>query len=138
MKLSRRKRSQLYIPIASMGDIAFLLIIFFMMTSIFLQEAHLEVTPAQSPDIDEVSESMISIVLDKQGDLWLQGSVCPPESLESAVSALLHNREDRTVMLRIDRDRPYREYGEIMMALSEVGAEIALIGSRTGALEQGR
>ncbi len=130
MKLSRRKRPQLFIPIASMGDIAFLLIIFFMLTSIFLKEAHLEVAPARSPDIAELEESMVSVVLDKNGELWLQGIACHPSSLESAIGALIDNRDDKTVMLKIDRDRPYQEFGDIMLAISEAGAEIALIGAR--------
>ena len=138
MKISRRNRSQLFIPIASMGDIAFLLIIFFMLTSIFLQEAHLDAAPARSLDIEELSESMVSVVLDSSGNLWLQGVACPPDSLESAVAVLIAHREDKTVMLKVDRERPYREYGDIMMALSEAGAEIALIGTRGSAPEQGR
>lgn len=138
MKLSRRKRSQLFMPIASMGDIAFLLIIFFMLTSIFIKEAHLEVAPPRSPDIEELSESMVSVVLDNNGELWLQGVFCHASSLESAVSALIEHREDKTVMLKIDRERPYREFGEVMMALSETGADIALIGTRGSVPEQGR
>ena len=39
------------IPIASMGDIAFLLIIFFMLTSNFIQEAHIRLTPASAADV---------------------------------------------------------------------------------------
>ncbi len=139
MKLPRRRRrDRPLVPLASMGDIAFLLIIFFMVTSIFIQEAHLKVTPARSPDIEELGQSMLSVVLDSEGALWLQGEPCHPDSLEAAVAALLHNRDDNTVMLTVDRHRRHREFGGVIMALSEAGAEIALIGNRDSLTEQER
>ena len=43
MKLKERKRMPAFIPTSSMSDIAFLLIIFFMLTSTFLRDMGLEV-----------------------------------------------------------------------------------------------
>jgi len=118
------------VPVASMGDIAFLLIIFFMLTSIFIKEAHVEVDPPAAPGIERVKESQVSVTMDKDGSLWLQGQPCPVEILEEGVTALLAERDDKLVMLKIDKDIRHETFGPVFMALSKAGAEIALVGKR--------
>ncbi|NQT88395.1 biopolymer transporter ExbD [bacterium] len=129
MKMRRSSRIPPLVPVASMGDIAFLLIIFFIVTTNFIKEAHVQVDQAAAPGIAELEESQIAVSLDKNGDLWLQGQPCPVEILEEGVSALLAEREDKVVMLKIDRTAVNKDYGAIFLALSRAGAEIALIGS---------
>lgn len=132
MKLRRPKRRFPYVPTTSFGDIAFLLIIFFMVASVFMREAHIQTVLPQSPDIDKVQDVPISVQLDKDGQLWLQGERCPPDALEPAVSALLGERTDRQVMVKIDRGRAHKEFGTMLKALSEAGAEIVLLGEKRG------
>ena len=124
-------------PIAAMADIAFLLIIFFMLTTNFITESHVELAEAPSPDVAPLEESTVSVALDRDGRLWLQGEPCPPEVLESGVAALLQDREDKTVMLKIDRGLPHEKYGPVFLSLSGAGAQIALVGTKTSEVEQG-
>jgi biopolymer transport protein ExbD len=112
-----------------MGDIAFLLIIFFMVTSNFIKEAHVEIEQASAPDIDVIKESQVSVTMDKDGNLWLQGQPCPVQVLEEGVSALVAEREEKVVMLKIDKDLPNGRFGPVFLALSRAGAEIALVGT---------
>ena len=129
MRMKRRKKKAgILVPIVSMGDIAFLLIIFFMLASNFVKEAHVEVEKAHSPDIENMTESKVSVKVDKDGAVWLQGEPCPVELLESGVQALVDGMEDKTVMLTIDKDLSHEVYGDVMLELSKAGAEIALVG----------
>lgn len=132
MKIRRPRKRKPYVPVSSFGDIAFLLIIFFMVSSVFMREAHIKADEAGSPDIEELDELRVSVVLDKEGALWLQGQPCPFEALAARVERLLGDAEgeNRRVALRIDRKRTHDEFGKVLMALSEVGAEIVLIGRR--------
>lgn len=129
MKVRRGHRIPPLVPVASMGDIAFLLIIFFIVTTNFIKEAHVKVDQPEAPGIVEMEESPISVSLDQDGKLWVQGQPCPIEVLEDGVAALLAEREDKVVMLKIDRTATNRDYGPIFLALSRAGAEIALIGT---------
>ena len=128
MIVRRSKHIPPMIPVASMGDIAFLLIIFFMLTSNFIKEAHVNVEPAAAPGIGPMKESQVSVTMDKQAKVWLQGQPCPVEILEEGVTALLAEREDKAVMLKIDKEVNHEAYGPVFMALSRAGAEIALVG----------
>ncbi|GAF94231.1 unnamed protein product, partial [marine sediment metagenome] len=130
MNIRRSTRIPPLVPVASMGDIAFLLIIFFMVTSNFIKEAHVEIDQATAPEIEVMKESQLSVTVDKDGNLWLQGQPCPVQILEEGVSALLAEREDKVVMLKIDKDVPNQTYGPVFLALSKAGAEIALVGTQ--------
>jgi len=124
----KRRKMPIMVPIAAMGDIAFLLIIFFVLASNFAQEAHIDFDPAKSPDIEKMERSQVSVTVDKDGQIWLQGEECPVDLLDSGVEALLAAQENKVVMLTIHRELPHDIYGDVFLKLSEAGAEIALVG----------
>ncbi len=131
MKLERKKnRIPILVPIASMGDIAFLLIIFFLLTSNFIKEKHVRIEQAQSPDIEELEQASISVTVDEAGEVWLQGAPCPVDMLQLGVEALLEGKPDRLVMLKVDRNVPQEGFGKVILELSKAGAELALVGER--------
>ncbi len=124
----KRNRLAIMVPVASMADIAFLLIIFFMLTSNFLKEGHVKIDQATSPDIEEIKESSVSVTMDEDGQVWLQGQPCPIEALKGGVQVLIEDVEDKTVMLKIDKRLSQKDFGEVFLSLSGAGAEIALVG----------
>jgi biopolymer transport protein ExbD len=133
VKIKRKLRRAAFIPTASFGDIAFLLNIFFMVGAVFLREAHISnITPPKSQDVSRVRDVTVSVVYDGNGDLWLQGLKCSRQALEPEVTALLQGQSDKTVFVKIDRDRPQQEFGDILLALGEAGADVVLIGDKEG------
>ena len=130
MSVRRKKRLKAIVPTASFADIAFLLNIFFMVTSNFIKEGHIELTQPRSPEIEALKETQISVALDKDGELWLQGKPCPVAILEEGVKVLIAELGDKTVMLKIDKDVRQEKYGPVFLALSRAGAELALIGQK--------
>jgi biopolymer transport protein ExbD len=129
MNLGRRKRIQPMIPIASMGDIAFLLIIFFLLTS-QMKESHIELELPANPLLEEMEPTHVSIAVDDTGQVYLEGIAIHLDSLEPGVSALLEDRTDPTVIVRIDKKLAYAEYGPVIQAVSEAGGDVVLVGER--------
>jgi len=130
MKLERRQRLGMRVPTDSFGDIAFLLIIFFMLASVFMKEGHVKLDPAKSLDIRRLKETPISVSIDEQGVYWVQGKAIPATLLQNIIDPLIRDRRDKTVMLRVDRNLQADDFRPALLALSKAGAEIALIGSR--------
>jgi len=130
MKVKRKKRRLPFVPMTSFGDIAFLLIIFFMVASVFMRESHIDVREAGAPELDKMPEAMVSVVVDKNGDVWLQGQPCPISVLENAVEALLGQGRENKVLLKIDKDQVQEDFGDVLMALSDAGADILLLGRK--------
>ncbi len=129
MRKNRRNHKKALIPLTSFGDIAFLLIIFFMVASVFMREQHISVTEAPSPDI-ELVEMTVSVVVDEEGNVWLDGASCPRPALESQLSILLENKADNRVMLKIDKNLQQKDFGDVIASLADAGAEILLLGEK--------
>jgi biopolymer transport protein ExbD len=129
MRIHRRKRMNMIVPVTSMGDIAFLLIIFFILTSNFMKESHLEVTPPVSKDLLELEQAPVSLAIDKHGAVYLQGTEVPAGALDSQLELLLSRRTDKVVMVRIDETVTEEHFRPVLLALSKAGAEPALLGN---------
>lgn len=126
------KRPPLPVPTSSMGDIAFLLIIFFMLTSKFMQESHIKYEQAKSPDIKEIEDTNISVVVDENDVIWLQGEeVSSVEDLKSRVESLKSDDKATIVMLKIHKNSLHKTYGDLILKLSEAGVKISFIGDKS-------
>jgi len=106
---------------ASMSDIAFLLIIFFMVAGKFTQPTEKDV-PLPSVDLGEKTQPReIRIVVTKQGQYYLNGTlVTHPEDLPQEVALYItedSTAEERTVSIYADRDA---EYGAVATAIEAV------------------
>jgi len=128
MRLAQRSRILPRVPLAPMGDIAFLLIIFFMVTSVFIREAHLEVTLPEAAEIERLRDAYVSVTMDRDGKLWLQGEPCGVQELLLRLDTELGTRADKTVMLKIDKDVHQASFAPLLRILSETGARIAWLG----------
>lgn len=132
--MPRRRRRPIAVPVVSMGDIAFLLTIFFMVCSNFAREAGVKWTAASAPDIAPLHESRISVTIDRQGVIRLQGQVVPDAaSVEAGVAALMQRRtgpEGRIVMFKCDRDTDKAVFEPVIAALARAGATIAAVGEK--------
>jgi biopolymer transport protein ExbD len=111
-----------------MGDIAFLLIIFFILTSVFMKESHIELQEAASPDVETFGDTALSVVVDAEGVTYFQGDAVAVSSLGALVGEAVTDRPEAQVKLKIDRNLPERIYQPVLMELSETGARIMLVG----------
>lgn len=128
MTIRRRKKPSVLLPLASMGDIAFLLIIFFMLVSSFMKNNQ-EFDPATSADIIDLPTAEISVVLDKDNRLWIQGLEVSTSDLAGALEVLVQERRrDTEVHVSIHKDLTRTDYMPVMEALSEAGVRFKLTG----------
>ncbi len=107
MKKTRRRGGDVSVPVASMGDIAFLLIIFFMVCSNFVKENSVQLEPPRAKDIENIKESPVSVAIDAESRIYLQGAeVSAAADLEGGVAALIKDKvtaEGRTVIFKCDQ-----------------------------------
>jgi biopolymer transport protein ExbD len=130
MKIFVKKRDA-SIPTTSMGDIAFLLIIFFMLCSNFVREKNVELKPPRSSDIVRVKEAPMSVSIDKNKIIYLQGkAVSDAEAVEWGVSALLHDKLSREVMFKCDASISAEVFEPVIEAISKAGGIILAAGEK--------
>ena len=134
MKMPNRRIRPITVPITSMGDIAFLLIIFFMVCSDFVKESNVKWTKATAPDVHKIEKSRISVAIDKDGEIYLQGRRLPdPDALEAGVAALIQLRSSpdaKLIMFKCDRGVDKSVFEPVIGAIAEAGGTIVAVGEK--------
>jgi len=130
-KRRKRKRNVIIVPVASMGDIAFLLIIFFMVASQLARQRH-DITPPRSLDTYALKETQIAVTIDKAGNCYLQGErLYGIESLKPRIEMLLKDRttdKARTVLFRCDKSVRNELFEPAVDAIVQAGGLLGLVG----------
>jgi len=128
MPLKRKKRIQPIVPLASMGDIAFLLIIFFMLVANFMKNVNVELEQAHSEDVATVEPPRITVTVDSEGVIRLQGIQCGAAELGPAIETMVGDNRDQAVEVTVDHRLSRDIYMPVMEGLAESGARVMLSG----------
>ncbi len=118
------------IPTASMADIAFLLIIFFMVTTIFARDRGLKLILPEKSEETKVKikkENLLSIFINPEGKIFLKEELTetPFEKLRERVrEELLANPEKLVIFIKTNISAPYNKmidvFDEVLLAYEEV------------------
>jgi len=124
MKVRPKIASQPNIPTASMGDIAFLIIIFFMTTSIFSREKGLKtILPEKGEGIKIKSENILTISVNPKGEVLIGNKIVKIPDVRPQVVEELAKNKDLVVVLKVARTAQYRTmidvFDELKMAKAE-------------------
>jgi len=132
MRPRKRKRAHFVVPLISMGDIAFLLIIFFILCSHFAKESGLKITPARSADIDSLAKPRRLVAIDGEGGVHFEGrAIGGADELEGLLGALIDEDAPaklRHVHLKVDAAVRPEVYKPVLEALAKSGATIEFVG----------
>lgn len=125
MKITR-KTPRVGIPNVAMGDIAFNLLIFFVILAQAQDDSHLKWLPASSEKLESAGHSKVSILVDVDSKVYLNGQQVGIGQLEAEIGALLEGRPvgERRVLLKIDKETQAIIFEPIIEAVSKVGGEI--------------
>ena len=120
------------IPTASMADIAFLLIIFFMTTTNFAREKGLKfVLPEKKDQPQEVkikSENLLKISINDKGELFLNDEEARWDNLEREVKLRLEKNPNLIILIRTHRDAPYEYMIRAFDAVKAAGGKKVSLG----------
>jgi biopolymer transport protein ExbD len=126
MKLGQFKKKQGVrnnVPTASMADIAFLLLIFFMATTIFKMEDGLQVTlPRAETAQRQQREKIMHIWIDMAGNISINDKLVQMAQIEDILRMMLQERPDLIVAFNADDRAPYRVVSDVMEELKDANA----------------
>ena len=114
MKL-KSKRIHAEIPTASMADIAFLLIVFFMLTTVFSSTKGLEfVIPKEESDMQNVEqEEAVHIKVLETAQFQVDGKPMSVDGLLPYLRPKLENWPDKPVIITTEPRAPYGAFLEV-------------------------
>ncbi|MEE2823150.1 MAG: biopolymer transporter ExbD [Acidobacteriota bacterium] len=109
MNLNKRLRSQAEVPTSSMADIAFLLIVFFMLTAVFATTEGLQFQfPEDDPtQLDIQPEESIHIKILGQNDYVVDRSPMTDVELNNYIRAKLPQNPEKPVIIQTKAEVPY-------------------------------
>ena len=102
MDFEGRARIHSHLDIAPLIDIVFLLLVFFMLTSTFLvpEAIELELPESKTAVVTEVKP--VTVLLDKNGLLVLNGESITLEELQQTIKPLLSGNAETAITLKSD------------------------------------
>ncbi|MGY8798615.1 MAG: ExbD/TolR family protein [Longimicrobiales bacterium] len=113
------------IPASSLADIAFLLLIFFMVTTVFQSDRQRPIEwPAAeaATKIDEKQKNILNIWMERDGVVYINDQVHTMEEVTTVVAPLYAASQRALVIsVRGDREVPYRFMNQVQDALVAAG-----------------
>jgi biopolymer transport protein ExbD len=123
MQFEGRRRSSQMPNLTPLIDIVFLLLVFFMLTSHFVQEQAIDIDLPVADSGEAVSEDeQLELVINAQGRFLLDDHFVEPESLERLLREKLELRKDRSLRVRGDRNAPLGQAVTVLDAARKAGA----------------
>ena len=72
--MKQKGMAHIMTSMVSLGDIAFLLITFFILSTNFVKEGQIKLEPARAPNLPKLKEMVLSVQIDKTGQIFLRGA----------------------------------------------------------------
>jgi len=108
------------IPITNLVDVLFLLIVFFMTSTVLSFDRGLEVKLPETARAGQISKKGVSVAIDRDGRVFVDGTPVPLERL-GAVVRERQELEGQNVVLQSDRATRYQAIADVMDQLLRVG-----------------
>lgn len=128
MEFNPKKKRRVLINITSLIDVMFLLLIFFMVTSTFLDQPgmKLELPSAESAEVARVEKLVLYISSDEE--VVFNDRPVALDDLEETMRAALSDIEDRTLVLNADKSVQHGTVIRVMDIAKKLGLERLVIG----------
>lgn len=127
--LHRRERVSDEIPTASMADIAFLLLVFFLTTTVFNEERGLPIVLPEESEIVEISaKNIIFFIVQSNGSVIVrrgeseQEQVVAYNQIESILRTELAANENLIAAIKTDPFAPYKHMINVLDEVKMAGA----------------
>jgi biopolymer transport protein ExbD len=123
MDFGRSTNKDTFIPTSSMGDIAFLLLVFFMVTTIFREESGLPVELPRAEAGEEVNRELVSnIYIDRTGQISIDDRLVKVNNIVDIIGNKILDNPQLIVAFKTDTSTDYGIVSEVMEELKEVNA----------------
>jgi len=125
MRISGRREDEFEINVVSLIDVLLTLLMFFVLTTTFVQQGHLKVNLPQASDQPQpVADNTLVLVVDRSGHFFVGNNQVlgtDEDALKKAIRAIAGEDRGRPVLLRADGMTPHQSVVTAMDALGQLG-----------------
>lgn len=136
MQLKIKKKRKPVINITSLIDVLFLLLIFFMVSSTFLEEPGMKLTLPQASSAEIGEKKEFTLYLTAPGDLFLNEKPIEIDSLENQIKRILPKMKDQALTLKADTDVNHGRVVKVMDKARIAGVKKLIVATATSSEEK--
>ncbi len=136
MDFKTKKKKGTIINITSLIDVLFLLLIFMMVSSTFMEEPGIKLDLPETNSAPSVKKSEYTLSVEKGGELFLNEKSIKLEDLEENLKSTLAEMKDESLILKGDTNIPYGKVVKIMDIVKKSGVKKLIIATRQGTSEK--
>lgn len=129
MRLEKGRRRKALINVTSLIDVVFLLLIFFVVTSTFLERPGIDLTLPEAGS-GETGVSVVTVRIVADGQVFVGDRPVPLEELAGVLEGRLRAEETTEVTLEADRSVPHGRVVAAMDAARRAGARGLVVATR--------
>ena len=129
MRIHDKPKRKVQINVTSLIDVLFILLIFFMVSSTFLEQPgmKLELPKAKSAQVEQIDNLIIYV--DRRMQIFLNDKPVAVDRLENQLRETIADNESPTLVLRADKTVPHGLVVTIMDLAKQVGVKRLVVGT---------
>jgi len=111
------------VDISPLIDVVFLLLIFFIVTTVFVQETGVEVSKPRAASSEDLQKQAILIAVTAEGRVWHGGREIGMDGVRAVVAAMLEEDDTIPVVIRADAAAATESTVRVIDAAKLAGAQ---------------
>ncbi|HSJ30854.1 MAG TPA: biopolymer transporter ExbD [Longimicrobiales bacterium] len=123
--LQRKSKAASEIPSSSLADMAFLLLIFFMVTTTFRKEQKRDVVfpeAEKTQKLEDARKDVLHVYVEGDGAVYINDRNIPTEQVSNIIAPMYVENTNLVVMIRSDRDVSYNHIDQLLKEFQAAGA----------------
>ncbi len=132
MEFSTKKKKGTIINITSLIDVLFLLLIFMMVSSTFMEEPGIKLDLPETESAPSIKKSEYVLSVRNNGELFLNEKSISLDDLEKNLKKTIPEMKDESLILKGDTNISYGKIVKIMDIVKKSGVKKLIIATRQG------
>ncbi len=122
MAIEMRNKRNPSFSMASMSDLVFLLLIFFMLTSTLVAPNAIKLL-LPSSNSKTMAKQTVTVYINKNREFFLEENKVSPTMLKNELYSKLRDKPDGTIVLRSDKTVPVQDIVTVIDVVNEINKE---------------
>jgi len=118
----KKSRYQMQMPMTSLIDIVFLLLVYFLLTTNFMVDEGISIKLPQAKAASPQTEQEITIYVDEEGRAFLMNKEISLDQLFKRLKDMIGDQKDRLVVIKADRSVILNKVVKVMDLSKAAGA----------------
>ncbi len=130
MQFRTRKRRKVIINITSLIDVMFMLMLFLLISTTFLEQQGIKLELPSAQTAAAVEEKDYVLFVDKESKMFLNDRQVGMENLENKIKEALPAMKNQALVLKADQDIPHGFVVKVMDVARRSGVKKLIIGTK--------